>query len=290
MALFSDILLTVDFDRTLTAADGSIPKCNLEAIRFFTENGGAFTVNTGRSLPMARVFLEHVPINAPLLLFNGGGACDMRTGEFTILHPISLNQEETVRKVMSICPDAITEIQGVDAHYAFRQEDSWDRIYEIIGCPHAYAHPGDDMGPFVKLAVFTIKGDSLQSVFSGTPETLARFDRYEAELKAAFGDSLSIFRSTPVTLDIQAAGVNKGLAARELAQQLHRRILICVGDERNDIGMLDMADYAFCPADGKIAPYYSNVCCCSDGAVADVIYKKIPEILGVSLDIPENMC
>ena len=32
-------------------------------------------------------------------------------------------------------------------------------------------------------------------------------------------------------------------------------------------------------ADGVIADRYPNVCPCAEGAVADVIYKKIPEIL-----------
>ena len=51
MGKFSDVLLTVDYDRTLTAPDSSIPERNLEAIRYFMENDGAFTVNTGRSAP-----------------------------------------------------------------------------------------------------------------------------------------------------------------------------------------------------------------------------------------------
>ena len=46
MGLFSDVLLTVDFDRTLTAPDSTIPERNIEAIRWFIDNGGAFTVNT----------------------------------------------------------------------------------------------------------------------------------------------------------------------------------------------------------------------------------------------------
>ena len=50
--MFSDVLLTVDYDRTLTAPDSTIPERNLKAIRYFLENGGAFTVNTGRSMPM----------------------------------------------------------------------------------------------------------------------------------------------------------------------------------------------------------------------------------------------
>ena len=31
--------------------------------------------------------------------------------------------------------------------------------------------------------------------------------------------------------------------------------------------------------DGVVADRYSNVCPCGEGAVADVIYEKIPEIL-----------
>ena len=42
-----------------------------------------------------------------------------------------------------------------------------------------------------------------------------------------------------------------------------------------------LLNYAFCPADAVIAKRYENVCKCGDGAVADVIYKKIPEILGI---------
>ena len=67
MGIYSDVLLTVDYDRTLTATDSTIPQRNLEAIRYFMENGGAFTVNTGRSVPMARVFMDRVRGKAQLL-------------------------------------------------------------------------------------------------------------------------------------------------------------------------------------------------------------------------------
>ena len=41
MALFSDVLLTVDYDRTMTDTNGQVPVENMEAIRYFMENGGA---------------------------------------------------------------------------------------------------------------------------------------------------------------------------------------------------------------------------------------------------------
>ena len=39
MALFSDVLLTVDYDRTLTGPDSVVPERNWEAIRYFIDNG-----------------------------------------------------------------------------------------------------------------------------------------------------------------------------------------------------------------------------------------------------------
>ena len=93
--LYSDILLTVDFDRTLTAPDSTIPKRNLEAIEYFMANGGAFTMNTGRSVPMSRRnIFGIVPTNAPLLLYNGSAAYDEKTGVFTRYAPLELDPAE----------------------------------------------------------------------------------------------------------------------------------------------------------------------------------------------------
>ena len=76
MGLFSKVLLTVDFDRTITAPDSSIPEANLAAIRYFMAEDGAFTVNTGRSVPMFAPYLNAIPHNAPWLLYNGSAAYD----------------------------------------------------------------------------------------------------------------------------------------------------------------------------------------------------------------------
>ena len=99
MGRFSDVLLTVDFDRTLTAEDSSIPERNLEAIRYFMAEGGAFTVNTGRSLAMSRCFFDRVPMNAPVLLYNGGAAYDIQKEAFVFAHEIPLPQGPTLRRI-----------------------------------------------------------------------------------------------------------------------------------------------------------------------------------------------
>ena len=126
MGIFSDVLLTVDYDRTLTAPDSTIPERNIEAIRYFIENGGAFTINTGRSVPMTKVFRDRVPVNAPLLLYNGSAAYDMKESRLTFSHPICLEQQEIVRRCLEVFPHMTVEVQGFHAHYSFVKNFMWE--------------------------------------------------------------------------------------------------------------------------------------------------------------------
>lgn len=280
MGLFSDVLLTVDFDRTMTAPDTSIPVRNLEAIRYFMDNGGAFTVNTGRSLPMTQIFRDIVPINVPLLLYNGSAAYDLDTNTVLDAALIPLDQAETVRRTMDKFPDMTVEIQGLDAHYIFEENPAWDAFSEGNHCAWAHARPEDDLGPFLKFALYgQIRGTTVAALFDYTPEEKARFDQVEQELRDEFGEFCEVFRAAPKILDIQAKGVSKANAARNLQKKLGRKILVCVGDGENDLSMLRGADYAFTPSDAIVAKHFPNVCPCADGSVADVIYEKIPEIL-----------
>ena len=280
MALFSDILLTVDYDRTLTAPDSTIPERNIEAIRYFIDNGGAFTVNTGRSVPMFSAIPQEVPHNAPLLLYNGSAAYG--DGEVSLVHAIDLPMYETMAEVAGKFPMLNLELQGIHAHYRLKEDPKWDWLYEGVGCAHDYAWPGRDIGPFLKFTLFgEIQNNHITDMFRRDPEEELIFDEAEMWLKERFGDAVSVFRAGPRIIDVHAAGVSKARAARELQQKLGRKILVCVGDAENDITMLDEADYSFCPADGVIAHRYENVCKCADGAVAEVIFEKIPAILGI---------
>lgn len=285
MAIFSDILLTVDYDRTLTAPDSSIPERNLEAIRYFIENGGVFTVNTGRSVPMTRVFRDRVPVNAPLLLYNGSGAYDLEKNALTFCHAIPLDMAETVRTCMERFPDLTVEVQGIQAHYRFGENPAWDAFSDHQFCAHAAASPEDDLGDFIKFTLYgEIRDVTVADLFQGAEEEIRRMDQAEEDLKAIFGESCEVFRAAPRIIDVHAKGVSKARSARELQQALGRKILVCIGDGMNDIPMLEGADFAFCPADGIVASRFPNVCPCGEGAVAAVIYEKIPEILRKALD------
>lgn len=284
MALYSDVLLTVDYDRTMTGLDGVIPERNLEAVRYFMENGGTFTMNTGRSVPMSKVFRDKIPVNAPLLLYNGSAAYDPEKDEFLFAHEIQMDLWETVRKCEEWFPGLTVEVQGVKAHYRFRENPAWDAFCDNNQCARGFAQPGDDLGPFLKFSVYgELRTDTVADLFGGTPEEIRQVNEAERTIKERFGDTCEVFRAATRIIDVHAKGVSKGRSALELKARLGKKILVCVGDAENDLPMLYAADYSFSPADGVIADQFPQVCNCSDGAVAEVIYEKIPEILKKAL-------
>lgn len=278
--MFSDILLTADYDRTLTAPDSTIPQRNLDAIRFFLDNGGTFTVNTGRSVPMSRRnIIPCVPVNAPLLLYNGSGAYDTETGEMTLCRPLPLDPD-VVKQIQDAFPDLNVEIQAVDAHYLVRRNAAWEDYCVNNGCAWGYLEPREIPGPFLKFAVYgAFRENTVASMYQATEAELARFEEAIRYIEENFGDRVEVLRACARIADIHAKGCSKLRAARDLQKRLGKKILICVGDAQNDLSMLEGADYAFCPSDGVVADRFENVCECAQGAVADVIYKKIPALL-----------
>ena len=70
MGKFDGLLLASDFDDTLYDLDLRIPERNLEAIGYFTGQGGRFTVATGRAHRTFAPYAHLVPMNAPAVLSN----------------------------------------------------------------------------------------------------------------------------------------------------------------------------------------------------------------------------
>ena len=279
MALFDDFLITSDYDGTLTGPDGAVPERNLEAIRYFTENGGAFTVNTGRSGVTAKKLMEQVPANVPYLLMNGSAV--MQDGVCLALHPIDLEPWVVLNRLSEMFPEVEIEIQGLRCHYLWNPSPKRQANHDEMGWPYQVVQSGDDVGTFVKFNVFlpnlTLR-ESLSTTGSNQ-EKIRLFDRIQAFIESQWGDKMTVFRSGSCLLNVHTSGVSKINAARRLQKQLGKKYLVCIGDEGNDVSMLDGADFAYCPADGAVADQYENVCKSADGAVADVIYKKIPEII-----------
>lgn len=278
--MFSDVLLTVDYDRTLTAPDSTIPKRNLEAIEYFMTHGGTFTVNTGRSVPMSRRFMDLVPANAPLLLYNGSGWYDPVKQEMVRSYPIDLDPQAFLEDLQSRYPKLTMEVQGVQNHYIFQKNPIWEDYCAHNGAAWAYGDTDAVERPFIKAAIYgTFEDNQVSSMYKAVPWEMEMMADAIAYVEQTYGDKIDIFRACARIVDFHAKGCNKLKTARDLQIALGKKYLVCVGDADNDLTMLQGADFAYCPADGIVADRFENVCECAKGAVADVIYEKIPSFL-----------
>lgn len=282
--MFSDVLMTVDFDRTMTGPDSKIPQRNLDAVAFFMDNGGTFTINTGRSVSSFKKHLGKVPVNAPILMYNGSARWE--DGKLTDLKLLDLDLWETVKTLRELFPNMNLEIQGADYHYLIDPEPAYVAFYDALKWGYRIVEPFEDLGPFLKFALAgSPRKKSVATLFETAAAEDAAFDAAQNKILELWEGKVEVYRAAPRIIDVHAKGVSKIAAARQLQKELGKKILVCAGDAENDIPMLEGADYAFCPADGVVADRFETVCNCADGAIADIIYKKIPEILTLSLDI-----
>lgn len=280
MGIFDDVLLTVDYDRTMTDYHSKVPARNLEAIEYFKAEGGRFTLNTGRSTTTMRNLFDIVPANAPFLLYNGSAIYE--NGKLTPLNIIDLPMWEVLGEIMERFPEMNWEIQGLEHHYLLNPNPDFVAMYAKMNWAWEPVQWGQDCGPFIKFAAYgPLRRVALADVHEATDEDVQRFAEMVQFVHDRWGDKADTFLAAPRIMDVQAKGVSKGNAAVRLKEMLGRKILVCVGDAENDLSMLDAADYAYCPADAVVADRYENVCNCAEGAVAEVIYEKIPEILKI---------
>lgn len=272
MGKFSNFLLVSDFDRTLTDRRGQIPQANLDAICYFMEQGGAFTIGTGRSLPMSRFRFRDIPMNAPLLVCNGAACFDLAAEEVLFCHPMPEDCVAFMQHYERTLPHLRLEVHCLDKHYVFHGDDSRD---DYLRRQHAdFVHATWDMvpDPKVKFSVYSMR----DNLFDITPDSEDGkfFLALEAEMNQRGGGRYTAINSLPGMVEVQSAGTSKGLAARELARKLGRSTLVCAGDAGNDLSMLDEADLPFLAADGDprmMDRSYHIAAACDEGTVADVI-------------------
>ena len=139
MADFSNYLLVSDYDHTFTDHTGHIPQENLDAISYFMEHGGAFTINTGRSLPASRKILQNVPTNAPLLFCNGAGCYDLHKDELVFCHPLPDDGIAFMQQCEQAYPDLRLEVHCLDKHYIFHPDEYRDAVLKKQQAEFVYA-------------------------------------------------------------------------------------------------------------------------------------------------------
>lgn len=271
---FSHILLASDYDRTMTAFDGSVPEANLRAAEEFMARGGAFTIATGRSLPMFRQPVRQLRLNAPVILANGAALWEPESGELTVLQWLSKAALEAVREMHERFPQLRLELQGPGGHRCFGRDDLRDTYLRRYGIEADYGG-WDGVGQILSASFYApFRAAGHVRAGESDPEEEAPFEEMAHMVAGECGGLLDPVRSMPRMIELMPAGCGKGRTARLLADRMGREVLLCAGDAPNDLPMLEEADEAFIPvtADpGVRGRGFTETAGCDDGVIASIV-------------------
>lgn len=123
MRKFSGVLLASDYDDTLY--DRSISQENRAAIRYFVEEGGLFTISTGRSYRNFAIQMEQedLPVNAPVVLANGATIYDFQQEKLLWQSTLPLEASEHLAALCRTYPEVGVEAYHGDRIYTYRAND-----------------------------------------------------------------------------------------------------------------------------------------------------------------------
>ena len=263
--LYSKWLLVSDIDGTLNTKSFKLPENNKKAIIEFVNNGGNFTLCSGRNLQSLSIHYNKLGISTPAIFLNGAGIYDFKNEEMIYQNFISEEGEEIILDVLKNHKLAQLTVFTADKILLATRKCIYGRVIckmDKLDC-QLYKKISDlPRGIWGKVSFFGTKGliNKLKDVFSN-----------EANSKV-----FECFKTSPFTLEVVSKGVNKGAAVLKLAELLNidESNTAAIGDYYNDVDMLKRVAHPVCcgqaPDDIKnISEYVA--CHCNDGAVADFI-------------------
>ena len=237
MGKFDGVLFFSDYDDTLYNSAHRVSQENLAAIRYFIENGGRFSVATGRAHRTftPQIERESLLLNAPMVLSNGAMVYDYGAERCLLDARLPEDARDWLAELCARFPEL-----GFEAYHG---ED----IY--VHNPNAVtrAHLAKVGGTQIPCPIEEMPVPWGKVILQQDEPYLRQVREY---LLAHWGARCEAIFSNRYLLEVTAKGCHKGSAVARVAELLgiapgH---LYCMGDNQNDLPMLALSAVPFAPA------------------------------------------
>lgn len=259
------LLVVSDMDNTLLREDIGLPPQNLQALQRFCALGGSFTVATGRNVPAIRRYLGQLPINAPVILLNGGLIYDYKKELALSQHFIPREKAlQALRRLMLRFPELGVEIMAENL-----------ATYVVRANAYTARHLEQERFSAVLADETKLTGEWFKVLFAGSPADCLAAEKYSR--KAFAQEKELIFQRTQdCYFEILPAGIHKGTALQSLCRILGvpSQASYAIGDFDNDIGLLKASGFAVAVGNAparvqRAADFVTGTC--AEGGVAQFL-------------------
>lgn len=243
-------LLLSDLDETLLNDDGTINDENISAIKKFTDNGGFFVPNTGRSYTSVYPTLKTLGLDQKkqfVISYNGGAIAEVEpNGETKIIvqHGMQLDLAKTIFKLGQVQEDVDTHIYTLDKLFIHNISES-DKKYM-----------SERQVPYSEQLT-----DSLDFLNQEKPVMKVIFEHNDPIVRQKIADAVTSQVSQDVSLtfssnryvEFNPKGVDKGSTGLELAKLLgiDKQNVAAIGDSLNDLAQIEKAGVGVAVANAK---------------------------------------
>ena len=232
-------LIAIDVDGTLLDTRGQIPQANIDAIHDAVSAGIHIALVTGRSYPFARPIADPLPSSITLIVSNGAIERNMdgsRVARRLLDRQIARAVLESTRPFRQLA--ALVFDRDADRQVMFETMD-----WEHPGRKGYWARNQSLIAKSVPLEDALVE-DPIQVMFNGGVEAMrSLYCALHAEANG-FAVSLTEYVHRDFSLiDVTAPNATKGraLAWRAAQLRLSREEVMAVGDNFNDLEMLEFA-------------------------------------------------
>lgn len=257
MKKFDGWVLFSDVDGTISTWDFVIPQKNLDALRYFTENGGKFTVATGRGKSGITELTCYPYINFPCVLTNGTTVYDTVADKVIFMESLPQKARDILLTMRERRPDLRLMVWGREQRF-----DVGARLDLPFAPNFSTIEELDDVWTKVVIAVEPEERVSMIALLDELAE-----------------GEVDITSSGSTFVEIMPKNISKASAIEKLIglYQLDRSRICAIGDFYNDYEMLSIPGIrSFCPdnAEQDIKEIAGQVLCSVDnGAIAQLIYS-----------------
>jgi Cof subfamily protein (haloacid dehalogenase superfamily) len=216
-------------DGTLFKSGNKVQPRTAELVHQFQEQGGIFTLATGRMKKAIEPFIDELAIRFPVIVYNGAQIVDPVTNHLLASRELTPSLAESALTLLEQYP--LSPIMHVNQQPYVRKQtqDVLEHMKkDNIEClVHENLHDLTIHSPTKILVI-------------GEPERLQEF---EAAFQQTVESGFQLVYSDWNYLEILPWGASKGNALETLARMkgISMKHIIAVGDERNDISMLRAA-------------------------------------------------
>lgn len=254
-------IVASDLDGTLLLPDHTLGDFTKQTLKKLHQQGFTFIFATGRHHVDVESFREIAGIPAYMITSNGAR---VHTPENELFYSKNI-EPDLIQPIVDIIKQDPT-----NSIHIYRSND-WLTNKEDLKLSQHHQESGFNYQLFDDNNAPT---EDIAKLFFTHPDH-EHLSKYEADLKAQYGDRLSIAFSTPWCLEMMALNVSKGDALQAVAQTLGKELENCIafGDGMNDVEMLLAAHKGLVMETAhekvKLAlPNNEVIGCCIDEAVA----------------------